>query len=181
MSPVGHSLVGLAFAAMAMPLFASRKWQIGLPIVFVALASLPDWPIPNWGHDRYDISHSIYVNTMLIGLSILLWRLIPSLRSSVPFQCVAFGTGAWLSHLILDSFYNHGRGVAIYWPFSDGRLNFSVPWFDTLDLTQSIISRHNMSVYAIEFAAYLPVLLTGIMVAAMTKRRSPALRSENTK
>ena len=97
------------------------------------------------------------------------------------FQCVVCGAGAWLSHLMLDSFYNHGHGVAIYWPFSNGRLNFSISWFDTLDVTQSIISRHNLSVYAIEFAAYLPVLLTGIMVAAMTKRRSPALRSENTK
>jgi hypothetical protein len=164
MSPIGHSLVGLAFAAIALPVFHDYKWRLGLPILFVALANLPDWPIPNWGHGRYDISHSIFVNLALITLVLLLWRVVPRLNSSFSLRCVLLGAAAWLSHLVLDSFYNHGRGVAIYWPFSDGRLNLSMPWFSTVDLSQSALSQQNLSVYTIEFAAYLPVLIMAVLV-----------------
>ncbi len=172
MSPVGHSLVGLAFAAVALPASRDWKWQIGLPIAFVALANLPDWPIPNWGHDRYDISHSIYVNFALVAIGCFLVWLIPNLKTIVTWPCILLGAAAWLSHLLLDSFYNHGRGVAIYWPLSDGRLNFSIPWFNNLDLSQSVISRHNMYVYGIEFAAYLPVLIIALAIGTMIRRHS---------
>jgi membrane-bound metal-dependent hydrolase YbcI (DUF457 family) len=131
MSPVGHSLIGLSFAAVALPSVRGRNRQIGLAIAFVAIANLPDWPIPNWGHDRYDISHSFFVNLMLIVLAVSLWRAIPLFKSTIPFRCMLLGAGAWLSHLVLDSFYNHGQGIAIFWPFSDGRINFPIPWFNT--------------------------------------------------
>jgi hypothetical protein len=29
----------------------------------------------------------------------------------------------------LDSLYNHGHGVAIFWPLSDVRLALPIPWF----------------------------------------------------
>lgn len=159
MSPVGHSLIGLSFAAAAFPQSRDPRLQILLPISFVALANLPDWPIPNWGHDRYDISHSIFVNAALIGLVLSFWYSLSRFRSSVNLNCMLLGAGAWLSHLVLDSFYSHDRGIAIFWPFSEGRLNFPMPWFNTLDLSQSVVSRHNLSVYSIELAAYLPILV----------------------
>jgi membrane-bound metal-dependent hydrolase YbcI (DUF457 family) len=179
MSPVGHSIIGLAFAAVALPPARGRKWQIGLAVAFVAIANLPDWPIPNWGHDRYDISHSIYVNLILIVLAVSVWWAIPLFKSSVRFRCMLLGAGAWLSHLLLDSFYNHGQGIAIFWPFSDGRLNLSIPWFNTLDLTQSAISRHNLSVYLIEFVAYLPVLIIAIIIGTTVRRLPLSSQVEN--
>lgn len=175
MSPVGHSIVGLAFAAVALPRRVNRKWLIGLPIAFVALASLPDWPIPSWGHDRYDISHSIFVNISLIGLVVLLWCMVPMFRSLIHARCLCLGAAAWLSHLLLDSFYNHSRGVAICWPFSDARLNFPIPWFNTLDLSQSIASPHNLSVYIIEFMAYLPVLIMAVGFRKLINRHNKTI------
>jgi len=145
MSPVGHSLVGLAFSAVILPRIRPGKWRIGLPLCFIALANLPDWPLPNWGHDRYDISHSVYVNVLLIALVAVAWRSISRFRASVRPLCFFFGAGAWLSHLLLDSFYNHGNGIGIFWPFSNRQLNFAMPWFNTLDLSQSPISKHNLS------------------------------------
>ena len=174
MSPVGHSLVGLAFAALAYPKNGGMKWRIGLPVAFIALASLPDWPIPNWGHDRYDISHSIFVNVALISIVVALYNLTPRLRSKIPKQCLWLGFAAWLSHLLLDSFYNHGRGVAIYWPFSKERLNLAVPCFDTLDLSQSMFSTHNMSVYMTELVAYIPLLIVAIGFRKMNHRKPNA-------
>lgn len=162
-----------------MPASRSRKFQVGLAVSFIALANLPDWPIPYWGHDRYDISHSIFVNVALIGLVLFVLRLTPSSKHHTTLLCVLLGAGAWLSHLLLDSFYNHDRGVAIYWPFSNGRLNFSMPWFNTLDLSQSVVSRHNLSIYGIELAAYLPILIIGLAIGKMIRRQPGISEIEN--
>ena len=179
MSPVGHSIVGLAFAVVAMPRDVGRKWLVTLPVAFISLASLPDWPMPSWGHDRYDISHSIFVNISLVSMVILLWCVVPSFRSAVGARCLCLGAGAWLSHLLLDSFYNHGRGVPIYWPYSDARLNFAMPWFNTIDLSQSIASSHNLSVYFVEFVAYLPVLIMAVGFRKLITRQPVVSPHEN--
>jgi membrane-bound metal-dependent hydrolase YbcI (DUF457 family) len=168
MSPVGHSLVGLTFATIAAQPNQSYRTRIGIAAAFIALASLPDWPLPNWGHDRYDISHSIFVNLGLVALTVGFWKANLRFRSRVSSRTFFFGIAAWLSHLLLDSFYNHGRGVAIFWPLSDGRLKFPIPWFSTLDLSQPIWGLHNMSVFAIELLAYSPLLV----VALIARKRS---------
>ena len=175
MSPIGHSLVGLAFASIAISPSCSRIKKVCMPIVFVALANLPDWPIPNWGHDRYDISHSIYVNIALIFLLIFCWSFSPKVRSNLQLRYVLLGGAAWLSHLLLDSFYNHGNGIGVYWPFSDAHLNLSMPWFNTLDLSQSVFGTHNLSVYATEFVAYFPLLLLAIAFSYITRSRDSAV------
>ena len=70
MTPMGHSLIGLSFASLALSTSknaTNHRWRnCGVALTFVALANLPDWPLPNWGHDRYDVSHSIFVNAGLI-------------------------------------------------------------------------------------------------------------------
>ena len=88
------------------------------------------------------------------------------------------GAGAWLSHLLLDSFYNHDHGVAIYWPFSDGRFNLAIPWFNTLDLSQSSISQHNLSVYTIELAAFLPVLIMSVVIGTIARQKFDIAREK---
>lgn len=172
MSPVGHSLVGLAFAAVAFPSIRSRKWKVVAAIAFVALASLPDWPLPNWGHDKYKVSHSIFVNVALISILIAAWFLISRVKAAIPLPVVLLGSGAWLSHLLLDTFYNHGIGLKIYWPFSEARLNLAIPWFNVIDVKQSILSQHNLSVYGIEFIAYTPILLLTIFATNFFRRKT---------
>ena len=152
MSPVGHTIVGLAFASIALPNIHGFRSKATAAFLFVAIANLPDWPLPNWGHDRYDISHSVFVNCALIFFLGIVLRKLVKAKTGI------LAAGTWLSHLLLDSFYNHGNGVAIYWPFSSGRLNFAMPWFNNLDLSQSPVSNHNINVYFVEFAAYTPIL-----------------------
>jgi len=152
MSPVGHTLIGLAFASVALPSVPGRKRKLAAAALFVALANLPDWPIPYWGHDRYFISHSLFVNLALIGI------LAFFLRRQLPAKTIILGAGAWLSHLLLDSFYSHGQGIAIYWPVSMERLNLAMPWFKNLDLSQSPLSAHNLSVGFVELLAFSPIL-----------------------
>jgi hypothetical protein len=171
MSPVGHSLVGLSLASLAIPAMWSRRQKLLIAVVFVALANLPDWPIPAWGHDRYAISHSLFVNIALIGVVALLWSFVPRLRALIPLRCLLLGAAGWLSHLVLDSLYNHGRGIAIFWPLSDGRLRMPIRWFSTLDVSQSAFSQHNLSVFAIELLAFAPVLVFAVLIAGVVRRR----------
>lgn len=158
MSPVGHSITGLALAALALPagMKGPRLW-LG-SAAFIALANLPDWPLPGWGHDRYEVSHSLFVNLGLITIAALAWRAARPLRQILTTRIFLLGTFCWLSHLLLDSFYNHGQGIYIGWPWLDLRLNFPVPCFRIVDLELPLWHTRNLSVFAIELLAYIPGL-----------------------
>ena len=90
----------------------------------------------------------------------------------MPSRFVALGTLAWLSHLLLDSFYNHGSGIPIFWPVSDASLSLPIPRFSTLDLKQAIFSNHNLSVFGIEFLAYSPLVVAAYFVSRMLGKRN---------
>ncbi|MDA3924446.1 MAG: metal-dependent hydrolase [Kiritimatiellae bacterium] len=172
MSPVGHSIIGLSLAVVALkPATHWRMFLLGA-FVFGVLANFPDLPILYWGHDRYEISHSFFVNSALITLVWICWRFLKKFRSSVLFRSLLLASIAWLSHLVLDSFYNHGQGIAIGWPFFDFRLNFPIPIFQTLDLRFPIWHYRNLSVMAIELAAYLPILLVAVGFRMLRLRRN---------
>lgn len=133
MTPVGHSLTGLALAVLGAPLDMSLRRKAMFAAAFIVLPNLPDAPLPGWGHADYAVSHSLLVNAAMAVVVVRViaafpraWKEIGSLRGAL---C---GALAWQSHFLLDSFYNHGKGVAIYWPVSRARLNFSLPWFCTL-------------------------------------------------
>ncbi len=152
MSPVGHSLTGLAIGALATRGWRPRDRAIALA-GFVVLANLPDAPLPGWGHDAYHVSHSLAVTLALIATAG--W----SLRRVVPTRLLLAGGMAWLSHLLLDSFYNHGLGIEIGWPITSYRLNLPIPWLQTLELSQSAWSERNLSVGLLEALTFGPFLI----------------------
>ena len=131
---------------------------------FVGIANLPDWPLPNWGHHRYDISHSLFVN---VGLIIGAYVFVKSLRAlkynskliEWVYQSFSWLMLAWLSHLLLDSFYSHGLGVGIGWPINEWRLVFPIPCFDNVHIHESILSEHNLKVVVVELLFYLPIVV----------------------
>lgn len=182
MTPMGHSLLGLAFAALALPEEVRSPKRIlrsgGIAFGFVALANLPDWPLPGWGHDKYHISHSLFVNLGLICIAIAAVQMFANKTWIGGWRFLGLAALAWLSHLLLDSFYNHGRGIAIFWPMSKARLNLAMPWFANWDLSQPVVSQHNLSVFGIEFLAYSPILLAAIVVSNWLRRERPKLQDE---
>ena len=78
-------------------------------------------------------------------------------------------TAAWLSHMVLDSMYAHGRGIAIFWPFSDVHFTMAVPWFETLFLLTT--SEHNLRVFAIEAMVYGATLVSCVGLRWAWSRR----------
>lgn len=130
---MGHSLAGLAVGVLCMPAAWSRRKQAALLLLMVGLASLPDLPLPYWGHHRYEVSHSLFVNlaAMLVAAAgLAAWRRARDYLGG--WRVVACCALVWLSHFLLDALYNHGRGVRIYWPLSDASLNLPLPWFSVL-------------------------------------------------
>ncbi len=125
--------MGMSIGVLCMGRLRSWRRRAAFLAVFVFLANIPDLQLPNWGHDRYRVSHSLFVNlAIIVGLAVVI-GLWPRVRRAIGgWRVFAFGSAAWLSHLLLDSFYNHGKGLAIYWPISRARLVLPMPWFSVL-------------------------------------------------
>ena len=133
MTFVGHCLTGLSFAALVVPRNWERKEKVAVFAVLTLVANAPDLPLPFWGHYSYRVSHSLFVNLALVAVVVGLLTSSRAWRSKAAMRwVVAGGAAAWLSHLLLDSFYSHGQGIRIFWPVSDAALNLAVPWFHVL-------------------------------------------------
>ncbi len=162
MTQVGHVLTGAAIGVLCLPPHLSKRATGGYLVACALLANVPDFGFKNWGHDRYDISHSVFVNLLIIlVLAAVLW-LLPAVRARIGGGTIILGgVASWLSHLLLDSFYNHGLGIAIFWPFSAARLALPIPWFSVLN-SPLPITWQVVQVWAIELASFLPLLLLTI-------------------
>jgi len=174
LTPVGHSLTGLAVGISAMPSAFSTKKKIIHVLFFIGLANIPDVPIPYWGHDLYYISHSFFVNFVLfLFVSFLIWKTVQKIYPTVPvWRIFLFGWIAWFSHLLLDSFYNHGLGVMIWWPFSEKSLCLPIPWFSVLNAPMFSITKESIRIWSIEFISYSPLVLIALVLKRMINRRS---------
>lgn len=159
MTGIGHSLTGMSLAALAMPRrWRAPSWLAGMAALAV-LANVPDIDLPFWGHAEYLISHSIFVNVALIVAVLAVPAALPALRRKLGgWPVLAAGGGAWMSHLLLDSFYGHGKGIRIFWPFSsEAALNLAIPWFRNYPGGWPLDAAR-LKVMAIEVLFYGPLL-----------------------
>ena len=122
-------------------------------------ANLPDAPLPGWGHDRYEFSHSVFVTVILILVLGLAWFGVRKARWRAERRLFGLISLAWLSHLILDTTYSHGNGLRMFWPVSDSSLALPVKYFDTLKMPILPITHQHLSVFGVELIAYGSVFL----------------------
>jgi hypothetical protein len=114
MTPVGHSLVGASLGVVSLPRYRTTRTKVLFLAGFILLANVPDFAFTGWGHDRYDVSHSVFVALAVLGGVAGLMAIWRRAREAIGgWWIVAAGAAAWLSHLLLDSFYSHGQGIAI--------------------------------------------------------------------
>ncbi len=170
MTFVGHILTGSALGALLLPARLSRLGLAAGIGLLAFLACIPDLPLPGWGHDRYMVSHSIFINS---GAVLAGWvgLCASGAMHKLPgtWLTALAGAGAWMSHLLLDSFYNHAGGIRILWPLSQWRLKLPIPWFHTF-YPGSRLSPQNLQVMAIE-AGFYGSLLALCLVARRFLRR----------
>ena len=164
MTPVGHCTVGAAIAIATLPRQHSGKRaavQIG---VFAFAAIIPDLQFPGWGHHPHFISHSLLVTLALIGAGCLLLALCQPARQRLGgWLAIGGGSMAWLSHLLLDSFYNHGLGIDILWPVSNFRLVLPIPWLAVFDSTWGPLSPQALRLEGLELATFLPLVALALL------------------
>ncbi len=180
MSPIGHSLVGAAIGVAVIPREMQPKKQASVLVAFIVLANLPDFSLLFWGTKGYIISHSLYVNLVL---SILVAILLRSFHSIFPqitsWRVIGGGAMSCLSHLLLDSFYNHGFGIPVFWPLSNAHLALPLPWFGHWPVTPPFITWETLRVSIIEFIFFFPLLLAALAcryLSAQWRRNRDAKR-----
>lgn len=170
MTPIGHTLTGLAIGYAVLPSpFSPRAKAVTLGM-FAILANSPDLPLPGWGHDRYNISHSIFVTMVASLLAVALAASLLRRTSYFSWPLFLGGAVAWCSHIFLDTMYNHGRGLLIGWPFGKGRVAFPVPWFSTMNRSP-LFSEHNFTVWTTEALFYGAIFATVVIVRHLLNRK----------
>jgi membrane-bound metal-dependent hydrolase YbcI (DUF457 family) len=158
MTSVGHCLTGLSLAALVVPRSWERREKVRAFAALTLVASVPDLPLPFWGHFSYRVSHSLFVNLALVAVVVALLMHSRAWRSKAGGRwIVAGGAAAWLSHLLLDSFYSHGRGIRIFWPFSDEALSLPVSWLHVLQ-PESLFNVATLRIFATEAVFYGTIL-----------------------
>ena len=168
MTTIGHSLSGISIAVLTLPRGRSLLWYLVVGHMFVFFANLPDFPVPGWGHDAYQVSHSIFLAALLASLMALL-LFVPKFNAQVGVTILIAWSAAWLTHMPLDSLYAHGQGIGIFWPFSDAHLILPVPWFETLSWPPR--TDHNMRVFGIELMVYGALLAGCVLIRLLSKSR----------
>jgi len=173
MTFVGHVLTGAAIGMVAMPDYPRKSQKTIHLLVFALLATVPDWPFKNWGHELYYFSHSIFINLLFIGLGWVILFITPRLWKKysldsetwqVSWQLMLGGSLAWLSHLLLDTFYNHGKGLMMFWPVSDARLALPVPWLAVASRPFLPVSAGNVRIFLLEFLTFLPLVILANLI-----------------
>lgn len=173
MTSLGHTLVGVSIGMLCMPAMEKARHRIIFMVGMIAIASLPDWPIPGWGHYRLDISHSIIVNgAAMLGIVVGLRRLAgPTFRQ---YRKVVVGAmTAWMSHFVLDAFYADSS-LAIFWPLNNASVTVPIPWLKTMPHAPPPFDRQILQIFMFEALTFLPLLF---LVAALRMRgRAPRPR-----
>lgn len=177
MTPVGHCLTGLCLASLVVPRSWSQRAKVAAGAAFAFLATVPDTPFPFWGHFHYQVSHSVFVNLAAVAALVGLLAVFRARWSEAGWWwVVAGGAAAWMSHLLLDSFYSHGRGIRIYWPFSDAVLNLPMPWFHVMR-PEYIGEVAALRIFAIEAVCYGALLGLCLLWRRRRKLAPPATAS----
>jgi membrane-bound metal-dependent hydrolase YbcI (DUF457 family) len=168
MFSLGHSLTGVAVGLVSIPTpIPNNRLLLGLTACAIA-ANTPDFRIPHWGHEEYAFSHSLVVTSAFILLLSLVTTLAAKwFKKTIPWKIYLAVGGAWMSHLLLDTFYNHGKGLKMFWPLSDAAIALPMPWFHNIDVHAGFFAWSNISEYISEFLFFSVVVL----IAWVVRRR----------
>jgi membrane-bound metal-dependent hydrolase YbcI (DUF457 family) len=173
MTFVGHSLVGLSFAAAGAPELRRKRFLVTAAL-FVLFANFPDLAfriIP------YYESHTLVTVLVILGAAAAVMGICRRREMLAEGQLILLGNLAVISHLLLDTFYNHGQGLMLFWPLSDSRQAFPIPWLSVLKPPLFPVTERHVKVWLLEFATFAPLLmlvLLGRYVAGIVRQPTAA-------
>lgn len=175
MTTLGHTLVGASIAMICTPVAHSTRRLFVVMVIMVMVASLPDWPIPVWGHHCLEISHSIIVNAaLLLFLMVVAFGFAGGiLRKNLP---LVFGIIiAWMSHFLMDTLYSDSS-LTMFWPISKAGVSLPIPWLKTMPHIPPPFDQKILNIFLFETVTFLPLLL---MAAALRNKKAKGTRAIN--
>lgn len=166
MTQMGHSLVGASLGIIALTKYKNLPSSLGTIFLFIFFSNIPDLPIPLWGHDRYYFSHSLFITIIVAILLVSVYLLFSKFwwKKAPDVKFLALMVLALFSHLLLDSFYNHGFGVAIFWPFSSASLVLPIPWLSVQKELPPPITLEMLRIWLLEFLTFCPLVLLAFWI-----------------
>ena len=170
MTNVAHTLTGLTLGVACMPAQKPKKWKAVYLCLCALLANFPDLQLPFWGHGGYyRVSHSLFINLALVFLLVLPFFFAKRLRGEAGGAWAVTGFAlAWMSHLLLDTFYNVKKGLMMFWPLSEARVSLAMPWFNVVT---EYFSVRTLRIVLIEVAFYGGILALVIVLKGLLIRR----------
>ena len=168
MTSLGHTLVGVSIAMLCTPAKYDMRRRMMVISAVILIASLPDWPIPGWGHQHLDISHSIIVNMALL-LCLLVaagWRTGKMLQQNR--KLVVGIIIAWMSHFLLDTLYGDSS-LHMLWPVSEVGVSLPVPWLKTMPHVPPPFDQSIMTIFLFETMTFLPLVLVASVLCLRKK------------
>jgi membrane-bound metal-dependent hydrolase YbcI (DUF457 family) len=148
---------------LCMPATDKLHRRLVILVATISAASLPDWPLPYWGHFRLAFSHSILVNGVaIVCLVVGLYLKGTPLRQT--YRRVIIGLIAvWLSHFLLDALYVDSR-LSIFWPFSEATVSLPVPWLKTLPHVPPPFDEKVIRILMLETVTFMPLLFVAAAI-----------------
>ncbi len=176
-SPVGHTLLGIAFAESTPIRLAENRW---VEFTLVALlANLPDLdflpgyllgqPLLFHRHEFHSLAAALAAGV----LTALVYRTLG--KRALPY--LVLGTALFASHLLLDT--TTAPGTPLLWPILDGYVQ--TPWTPFLPIEKvttragffgSLLTTHNAAVAAWETLLLLPVAVLGSFLRKPRRKRA---------
>lgn len=110
--------------------------------------------------------HSLPAGVVFATVFVLLARYLTDRRALVLWLV---GLTAWWSHVLLDAF-TPGRGVAMFWPFSDERVSAPLTLFYGVRHSEPLAWHHHLVTVATELPFVCLMLLLGLWINRLMKR-----------
>ena len=164
MTTLGHIIIGGSIGLLSVPRTKMMWRHLIIIIAIIAIANIPDWPLPGWGQHRLAYSHSLFVNMVVLGCIAMIW--IRGAGLVVARRHAMIMTGAilaWLSHFLLDMLYGDS-GVAILWPFSSAKLSLPVPWLHTMPHVPPPFDPVISKIFLMELLTFSPFLIAAMLI-----------------
>jgi inner membrane protein len=169
MAGVGHVAVGMAAARWRERRGLTAAALTPAMVGWGMLSLLPDSDVigftlgvpydSTWGHRG--VTHS-FTFALVVGATV---ALLAAWRRRAAWRTGLLATLVVLSHGLLDTLTDGGRGVALLWPFSDAR--FAAPWHP---LPVSPIGFGLLSSYGVRVALHELVLFAPVFLYAFCPR-----------
>jgi hypothetical protein len=164
MTTLGHMIVGATIGTIWIP-SSQRSWRtLCYMVAIIAVANIPDWPLPGWGHHRLSFSHSIFVNMVAMTCIIVIWMRWAGLSAIRRYRNVMMaGTLAWLSHFLLDTLYVDS-GLRMLWPLSNEAVSLPIPWLRTMPHVPPPFDQQILQILGLELITFSPLLIIALFV-----------------